>query len=308
MQRADLTSSAAIHAMIAATVLAALLQSAGIGALPLFPFAFPVALLVTMPLGMLLYAAARATGYAGWVTAALGGLLISAILWLPDLLSPPTFDEQWRDGVASVTAGHYTLRGWFEHLIPITGSASAGLISGLFFWFYLVRRTLSSGARRGAWTLTGLAVTGAILYPFAMQDRSCHSAYSRPTIAQLGIAIPADQWLALAQELNDFARTGSWSVHENLSASTGLSWLDFSLCEADGNRISVLAAHEIDLPVSVSLTQLQDDSDWKPVFRALHDRLKARWPGAIRYQTAQGLKASGPPEWLVSPKPSSAAR
>lgn len=296
MQPTESDTVAAAKAIVAATALAALLLSAGMGGLPLFPFAFPIALLITMPAGLILYAAARVMRIAGWVSAGLGGILTSAVLWLPDLHRAPSFDEEWRDGVASITGRQYTMLGWVEHLLPVAGQAAIGLVSGLFFWFFLIRHTLSPAVRRGAYLWPVLMAVAAILYPFATQDRSCHGAYSATPVAQLGIALPADQWPALARELDDFAKGGTWSVRKNLSSAPRYPWLDFSLCEPRGNRIAVLGAPGVDFPVAISLSQLQEGRAWKPVFRALHDRLKARWPDAIRYQNANGLPISDLPD------------
>ncbi|MDF7774360.1 hypothetical protein P1X14_03805 [Sphingomonas sp. AOB5] len=96
-----------------------------------------------------------------------------------------------------------------------------------------------------------------------------------------------------------------------MAADRDYPWLDFSLCKTNDAQISVLAApamQQAGVPVSISVTQLQDGKDWKPAFRALHDRLEARWPGATRYQDAMGQAISEPPNWLVNPAPSSTVR
>jgi hypothetical protein len=106
-----------------------------------------------------------------------------------------------------------------------------------------------------------------------------------------------DQWRDVEKEVNAFQRSGSWSVRSDVRTDEGFPWLQISLCKETGTNIFVQGMADLN-EVSFGVLQPQGGTTWRRDFRALYERVNARWPGKITFKDEQGSPAPTP-EWAT---------
>lgn len=97
--------------------------------------------------------------------------------------------------------------------------------------------------------------------------------------------------------MDKFRRSGDWSVRSDVRTDKGFPWLQISLCKEPGTNILVQGTPEFN-EVNFSVYQPQDGLSWQRDFRALYERIKARWPAKVTFKDGQGQQ-TGTPEWAA---------
>jgi hypothetical protein len=101
--------------------------------------------------------------------------------------------------------------------------------------------------------------------------------------------------------VQNFRRSGDWSVRSDVRTDEGFPWLQISLCKESGTNIVVQGMPDFN-EVSFGVYQPQGGSTWRGDFRALYERISVRWPTKIVFKNGQG-EQTGPPEWAAAEKP-----
>lgn len=278
-------------ALIVASLVGSATTALAGGDMRIFPFLFIGALLFGTIFGLPAYVLARECKWDRPWTAALTGLLVAVM---------PT-----SCGALANSSEHAQVP-WRE----LANFGLAGVLAGLVFW--IVMKWPSLWAIGSPWLRTGLnglatiAVLGAIyLVPHPPIDRSCHNPLrdGRTSIgasAAFVLQVDMDQWRAVAEELNDFGRAGRWSIRSDVRPSKEFSWFQVSLCKEPGTEIS--AGQFMASEISFFVMQPQGGQSWQPAFRALYQRMEARWPGRISFSDGNGNKTPIP-DWAQGEAP-----
>jgi hypothetical protein len=188
-----------------------------------------------------------------------------------------------------------------------------GVGGALAFWKLVGRRAASeaeevvpSRARPARTVVVAAAAVGvvamAFVIPWATADRSCHNPLrgggnSIAQAASFDLHVGVDQWREVEREMEAFRRSGGWSIRSDVRTDAGFPWLQISVCKEPGTDIFVQGMPD-ENEVIFGVYQPQGGSDWQVEFRALHDRISARWPDKISYRDGYGVTI-GTPDWAV---------
>ena len=286
------------------------------GDIKVFTPAFAIIAVVAVCLGLPVYLAARAARNDTPLLAAATGFIVGAVI--PAILIFANAPDQASvGGTATVIDGSYTFAGWMQNLGFIGLFGLLGVGGALLFWFF-VRRGASSDEQRVEpspppplrTALLSVAAAGvvaaAFLIPYATADRSCHNPLrgGGTSIAQTAgfdLRVGVDQWRDVEAEVERFRRSGDWSVRSYVRTDEGFPWLQISLCKEAGTNIFVQGMADFG-EVSFDVYQPQGGDTWQRDFRALYDRITARWPTKVTFKDGQGRQA-GTPEWATAKKP-----
>lgn len=285
------------------------------GDIRVFTPAFAIIAVVAVCLGMPVYLAARAARNDTPRVAAVMGFVVGAVI--PAILvSTSAPDQASVTGTATVIDGSYTFAGWMRNLAWIGFFGLLGVGAALVFWI-LVRRVHRAKktnnprrCRRCEPTLLSVAAAGvvaaAFIIPRATADRSCHNPLrgGQTSIAQTAsfdLRVGVDQWRNVEAEVEKFRRSGDWSVRSDVRTVEGFPWLQISLCKETGTNIFVQGMADFG-EVGFGVYQPQGGDTWRRDFRALYDRISARWPKNVTFKDGQG-RQTGPPEWTSAQNP-----
>jgi hypothetical protein len=145
-------------------------------------------------------------------------------------------------------------------------------------------------------------IATAFVIPYATKDRSCHNPLrgggsSIGQVASFNLRVGVDQWRHVEKELDAFRRSGGWSVRSDVRPDDSFPWLQISLCREPGTNIFVSGLADRD-EINFGVYQPQGGSSWRPDFRALYDRINARWPTKIVFKDDQGNPTTAP-AWVA---------
>jgi hypothetical protein len=317
-----LNSLTIIAGLIVASGAAAALLALLFGDIRTFPLTFVIVSLVAFGLGLPVYVGVRADRNDTPLLAAVMGFVIGAVLPAILVISGSAADQESVGGTATVVNGSYTAAGWLEALALVGLFGLLGLCGGLIFWF-VVRRPAQTGdmaeegpspspLRTALVSVTAAAVIVTAFYiPEATADRSCHNPLrdGRKSIGQVAsfdLRVGVDQWPSIATEVAAFGRSGNWSTTSDVRTDKTFPWLQISLCKEPGTNIFVQGLLDSN-EVSFAVYQPQGGSSWLPTFRALYERINARWPARVAFRDEHGNQISAP-EWATNlettrPKP-----
>ncbi len=281
------------RAIIGAGLFASFSVTFGFWAGPAWVFAWVVAVVVFLAMlivGLPLYALAARFGRVNGWAAACGGAAtaLAPAAWLM-LEDPYDISTRWIAGLVA-----FGLCG-----------ASSGLL------FLLILRWPVQRLRVGVSILAASGVAFAAAW--IAQDHSCHNPvwYGRGIApsASFSLSRPFGSWQEVATELDSFAHEANWSIRREQTPTAARPWLTISVCDAEGTDFVLTG--DADQRFELFTYQPQGGKSWQPPMRAVHDRLRRRWPESISYRDAMGRPSRTPPDWLtrpVTPKPSAAAR
>lgn len=282
------------------------------GDIRVFTPAFATIAVVAVCLGLPVYLAARAARNDTPRVAAVMGFVVGAVI--PAILVFASASDQASvGGTATVIDGSHTFAGWMQTLALIGFFGLLGSGGALVFWFF-VRGTAPSEEegeqpsppsplRTGllAVAATGVVAT-AFIIPQATADRSCHNPLrgGGTSIAQTAgfdLLVGMDQWRNVEAEVEQFRRSGAWSRRSDVRIDEGFPWLQISLCREAGTNILVQGMADFN-EVSFGVYQPQGGDSWRRDFRALYDRIRARWPTKVTFKDDQGRQTEKP-EWAT---------
>jgi hypothetical protein len=280
-----------------------------------FTPAFAIISVLAVCLGLPVYLATRAARKDTPRVAAVMGFVIGAMI--PAALvfgSAP--DEASFGGTATVIDGSYTFAGWIQNLALIGFFGLLGVGGALMFWF-IVRRGAPredgeqppppSPLRTSLLSVIAAGVVAtAFIIPQATADRSCHNPLrgggtSIAPTASFELRVGMNEWRNVEAELERFRRSGNWSVRSDVRIDEALPWFQISLCKETGTNIFVQSMADFN-QVSFGVYQPQGGDTWRRDFRALYDRIIARWPTKVTFKDGQGRHA-GTPEWASAREP-----
>lgn len=300
--------------LIVASGVAAAVFSLMFGDFRVFTATFVIITVVAACLGLPVYLAARAARNDTPLVAAVMGFIIGAAI--PALLvfsGAP--DQASVSGTVTAIDGRYTLAGWLENLAIVGLFGLLGVGGALVFWFFVRRREVSeeqddppslepSPLRTAALSVGAAGVIGAaFLIPYATADRSCHNSLrdgrtSIAPVASFELQVGIDQWQNVEKEVSAFRRSGDWSVRSDVRTDPSFPWLQISLCREPGTNIFVQGWADLN-EINFSVFQPQGGSTWQKNFRALYERINARWPTRVSFKDGQGRQISEP-KWAAA--------
>jgi hypothetical protein len=285
------------------------------GDIKVFTPAFVVVAGVAVFLGMPVYLAARAARNDTPIVAAVMGFVIGGAIPAILIFAGSGADQASVGDTPTIINGSFTLAGWLQSLGLVGLFGLVGVGGALVFWL-IVRRSKSGGAANAEsapsrplpTTLLSVTAAGVIAAAFAVPyvtaDRSCHNPLrgggtSIGEVASFDLGVGFDQWRNVEKEVDDFRRSGDWSVRNDVRTDESFPWLQISLCKEPGTDIFVQGFADLNV-VSFGVYQPQGGSTWQPHFRALYERVSARWPTKITFRDSHGNPTTVP-EWAASP-------
>jgi hypothetical protein len=316
-------SRASSQFLSAVTIAAGLVLASGVasamfalisGDIRFFTPVFVVIAIVAVLFGLPVYLAARAARNDTPVVAAAMGFIVGAAIPAIMVLAGPAADQASVGGTPTVIDGSYTVAGWLQNLALVGLFGLVGVGGALVFWA-IVRRSVSgeeSEAERPPTrplrtTVLSIAAAGVIAVAFtipaATADRSCHNTLrdgrkSIGPVASFDLRVGLEEWRNVEREVEAFRRSGNWSTRSDVRTDESFPWLQISLCKEPGTNIFVQGMAEFN-EVSFGVYQPQGGSSWRPDFRAIYERISARWPTKIVFKDDQGRRTSAP-EWALS--------
>lgn len=315
MSGAGLRSAVTIAAgLIIASGAAAAVFALMFGDIRVFTLTFVIIAAVAFILGLPVYLAARAARNDTPIVAAAMGFIVGAAIPAVLIFAGPGADQASVGDTATVIDGSYTVAGWLQNLAPIAGFGLLGTGGALLFWF-IVRQRVSSEEqdketvpprplRTAILSITAAGViVAAFAIPYATADRTCHNPLrdgrtSIGTAASFDLRVGVGEWRNVEDEVERFRRSGNWSIRSHVRTDEGFPWLQISVCKETGTNIFVQGLVDFN-EVSFGVYQPQGGSSWRADFRALYDRISARWPTRIAFKDGQG-KAMSAPEWAAT--------
>lgn len=284
------------------------------GDIRIFTLAFAIVAVVAVCLGLPVYLAARAARNDTRRVAAVMGFIVGAVI--PSIVIFGSIPDQASvGGTATVIDGSYTFAGWIENLafIGLFGLMGAG--GALLFWFLVRRRVWSeeqgdepspAPLRTALLSVAAVGVVvAAFVIPYATADRSCHNPLrgggnSIAPTASFELRVGVDEWRNVEIEMDNFRRSGDWSLRSHVRTDEEFPWLQISLCEEPGTNIVVQGIREFN-EVSFAVFQPQGGSSWERDFRALYKRVNERWPTKVTFEDGEG-RETGTPAWVANEK------
>ena len=302
--------------LIVASGAAAAIFALMFGDIRVFTPAVVVVGVVAILLGLPIYLAARAQKNDTPLVAAVMGFIVGALVPAIFVFSGAP-DQASVDGKATVVDGSYTLAGWLQNLTFVGLFGLLGVGGALLFWFF-VSRGASNDERdaepspppmlRTVTLLMGAAgvAAAAFIIPHATADRSCHNPLrdgqtSIGQVASFDLQVGVEQWPVVEREMENFRRSGQWSVRSDVRTDKGFPWLQISLCKKVGTNIFVQGMADFN-QVSFGVYQPQGGVTWRGDFRALYHRINERWPTKVTFTDGEGRQTSTP-EWATAEKP-----
>ncbi|HKC04085.1 MAG TPA: hypothetical protein VKC17_12375, partial [Sphingomicrobium sp.] len=284
------------------------------GDIKVFTPAFVVVAGVAVFLGLPIYLAARAARNDTPIVAAVMGFIVGGAIPAILIFAGPRADQASVGDTATIINGSYTLAGWLQSLGLVGLFGLLGVGSALVFWL-IVRRSASGGtanaesapSRPFRTTLLPVAAAGVIAAAFAIPyvtaDRSCHNPLrgggtSIGEVASFDLGVGVDQWRNVEKEVDDFRRSGDWSVRSDVRTDESFPWLQISLCKEPGTNILVQGFADLNV-VSFSVYQPQGGLTWRRDFGVLYERISARWPTKIAFRDKHGSPTAAP-EWTTN--------
>jgi len=279
------------------------------GFAPLYPFIFVVTLAIVLAIGLPVFRWVRRRPTWGWTLA--GGFLTGAIVPALVLMLLPTADTASSGGVQTVVDGAYTWAGWLQNLMAIGGFGLIGVV-GAVMARLLVRWLMTGGlaARIAPGAVITSGVAAIWLVPWAATDRSCHNTMrdgrtSISPVAEFRLRATMQEWPAVQDEIDRFARENGWDVRADVRPDPGFPWFQVSVCREPGTYIFVTTAAFEQDQMSISVYQPQGGNSWQAPLRKLQDRFERRWPGRVNY--SYGEYSTPRPPWApTSPPPADA--
>jgi len=256
------------------------------------------AVLFGLPLFLLVR---RKRSQVGIGACALGGLVIAAlpfgVLALISMLSVQTASS---NGKPTIVNGVPTLLFWIEYIRAVGLTAWPGLVGGLAFWV-----AMRSGSRRQSWTVVSAAALltcGVFILPVVVRDKSCHNIFrdGRTSVSpqvHANLQVPAEDWRTLEQTFADFGRAHALSIRGDEQLRNGRStWRSLDLCNEAGISINLYdepwLAHvhspRADEGMTLSISALKPDTDWKPLARHLLGEIETAWPRKTTFRGPSG--------------------
>ena len=115
--------------------------------------------------------------------------------------------------------------------------------------------------------------------------------------------LPADQWPAVAGVMREFAAAHGWLISGGPGASDPtMNWLD--MCD----HVTIVRAssrYGVGDGIGFGIIHMNyegpGNDGWRPLYRDLHRRLEARWPGRMRYMEGEFRQPMARPDWLGAP-------
>lgn len=291
MERAEPTPSGPARpsprqAMMTTCAIAAILIVLAFGPIGVFSAVFiaPTVVLVGIGLGLPLYDLARRHGRANGWTAAAAGAITAAIL--------PT--------LTMIGAGEEQVSAW----IPILALAIGGAAMGRLFLVLLDWPAhWSARLRKLAFPATAVVLAYAL---FATSILLREQPKQIGSVAMLELHLASSELPDLLAELAGFARERGWPITAEVQTGGEMPWFRVTTGPESGTHIS-FSHHPVgDGYVSIAIFQPQGGKGWQAQFRALQDRLEARWPGKVSEDSPQPPWAPTSPS--PTPAPSSAVR
>lgn len=283
------------------------------GGIRFFTLTFAVVAPVAVFLGLPVYLAARAQRNDTPVVAAVMGFIVGAAIPAILVFAGPAADQASVGDTATVINGSYTVPGWLQNLALIGFFGLLGAGGALLFWIIVRRRVSSEDQDREfapprvlPTALLSVAAVGVIAaafaIPYATADRTCHNPLrdgrtSIGLVASFDLRVGVDEWRNVEVEVERFRRSGNWSVRSDVRTDEGFPWLQISLCKETGTNIFVQGFADFN-EVDFGVYQPQGGSSWRRDFRALYDRISARWPTKIAFKDDHG-NPTGAPEWAA---------
>lgn len=305
-----------VTGLIIASGTAAAVFAMMFGDIRVFPPTFVVVAGVAVFLGLPVYLAARAARNDTPIVAAVMGFIVGATIPAILILAGSAPDQAAVGDTVTAINGSYTVEGWLQNLAWVGFFGLLGVGGALVFWVIIRRSVLSeeeakesAPPRKLQTTLLSVTAAGVIAaafaIPYATADRSCHNPLrdgrtSIGPVASFDLRVGVDQWRNVEDEMEEFRRSGGWSVRSDVRTDESFPWLQISLCKEPGTNIFVQGMAEFD-EVNFGVYQPQGGSAWRQDFRALYDRISARWPAKIVFKDGQGSPITTP-EWAESEK------
>ena len=158
--------------------------------------------------------------------------------------------------------------------------------------------------------LLTVVATSVIFLPRSAAAESCFDRFGGPgpnsNTPRLDtmLDIPADQWPAVAAEMKAFAAAHGWLVDDGPGRTDpNLFWLD--MCDSGTSFIRASTDYAGDRRIGFGIIHMKydgpDRDGWQPLYRDLHQRLEARWPGRMRYVGGEFMLPMARPDWLGDP-------
>ena len=112
--------------------------------------------------------------------------------------------------------------------------------------------------------------------------------------------IPSDQWPLLVQLLKGFAAERGWAVQEGPGTTDPTyAWLD--MCDST-TIVRANNRYESDDRIGFGIIHMTYEGAgkdrWQPIYREIHRRVEARWPGRLRYREGEFGRMIERPGWL----------
>ena len=279
------------------------------GEMKIFPLAFVLIAIPSAALGIPAYLVLQSAGRTNWITAAIAGFSVGAIIPAVLILPGSAADQASVDGVPTVINGSYTSAGWTQALGFVAGFGLLGVIGGIVFFFAVSRGQGSTEVglkpterwRGGALIAAALCVViAAFTVAEASKDRSCHNPLrdggaSIAPVASFDLKVGPDQWRRAERIVHDFGTEYDWDTFSDVRPDEDFKWFQMSLCREPGTQIAVQGYAEFGT-VSVAVMQPQGGDSWRKPFATLLARVETAWPESVEFQGPTG-QAIGRPNW-----------
>lgn len=299
--------------LIVASGVAAAAFAMMFGSIRFFTPTFVIVVVIAVCLGLPIYLAARAARNDTPIVAAVMGFIVGIAVPAILVLAGPSADQASVGDTATVVDGSYTSAGWLQNLGFVCLFGLVGIGAALVFWS-LVRQGASSDEqdadtppptlRTAVLLATAVGmIASAFVIPYATADRTCHNPLrdgrdSIGPVASFGLRVGVEEWRNVEAEMEKFQHSGNWSVRSDIRTDESFPWLQISLCKEPGTNISVDGIADFN-EVNFSVFQPQGGSMWRRDFRALYERISARWPTKIEFKNGQGEQTTAP-DWATA--------
>lgn len=300
-----------LSAIIVGAGAAAAVFSVFSGEVKIFPLVFVFIAIPSAALGIPAYLVIKSAGRANWITAAIAGFFVGAIIPAILILPGPAADQASVGGVSTVINGSYTWAGWTQALGFVAGFGLLGVIGGVVFYF-----AVSTGKGPAKvhvepsrkWR-EGILITAALFVVIAAftaaeisKDRSCHNPLrdggdSIAPVASFNLKVGPGQWRRAERIVHDFGSEQGWEIRSDVRPDDDFRWFQMSLCREPGTQIAVQGYAEFG-DVRVAVMQPQGGNSWRKPFAILLANIEAEWPKSIEFQGPTGSTISRP-SWAL---------
>lgn len=279
------------------------------GEMKIFPLAFVFIAISSAVLGIPAYLVLKSAGRANWVTAAVAGFSVGAIIPAIIVLPGSVADQASVDGVPTVINGSYTWAGWTQALGFVAGFGLLGVLGAIVFFLVVSRGQgsaedglkLADRWRGGSLMAVALCVViAAFTVAEAGNDRSCHNPLrdggdSIAPVANFDLKVGVDQWRRAERIVHNFGTENDWNISSDVRPDDDFKWFQMSLCREPGTQIAVQGYADFGT-VSVAVMQPQGGDSWRKPFAALLARVETAWPKSVEFKGPTG-QATTRPNW-----------